>query len=166
MAYLEKSSPVCLTTTEECSMLNMIDPLSAIGLASSILQLVDFSCKLVSDGYEIYETGTLGGADELELVTRDLVRLANDLTKHRPRPTTVSSDDDGGLQKLAASCTTVADQLLHVLSSVKPRAPHDGVESFRKALRLARRRGAIENLEKRLEKFQNHLNIRLISMLR
>jgi len=33
----------------------MLDPLSALSLASSIVQLVDFSVKLITDGVELYK---------------------------------------------------------------------------------------------------------------
>lgn len=145
----------------------MIDPLSALGLASNILQFVEFGCKLVSDGYELHENGSLSGVDELELVTKDLICLAKDLTAVNPPQSKTSPSADGdGLQQLAASCKSIADELIHVLSSLKPRNSHNGIESFRAAFRKARKKGAIENLEKRLEKIQNQLNIRLIAMLR
>lgn len=144
----------------------MLDPLTALGLASNIVSFIDYGCKLISDGYELYGKGTLGGTEELELVTKDLVRLANDLTTNPSFASKPSPTDNGGLQQLAESCKILADQLLRILATLRPSNPRNGLECFRKAIRKARKRGTIENLEKRLEKIQNQLNIRLIAMLR
>jgi hypothetical protein len=151
----------------------MLDPLSALSLASSIVQFVDFGIKLVSDGYELYERGSLKINDELERATRDLTQLAEDLATS---PQTVSeqpgtrirlpSKHERSLQQLAETCKELSDQLLSVLEDLKPRERQNGLESFRKALAGSRKAGKARNIETRLKKLQDELGIHLLAIMK
>lgn len=57
----------------------MLDPFTALSVASSVIQIVDFSSKLVSKGEEIRRNGSLVENDELERVTKDLQELNGSL---------------------------------------------------------------------------------------
>jgi hypothetical protein len=125
----------------------MLDPMSALSLASSVVQFVDFGIKLVSEGVELYEKGTLANNDEIEQITRDLTQLTEELTAtpqvaldHARIVTKPPSRDELALQELACSCKLLGDQLLNILDGLKPQKSHNGLESFRKALRSARKK--------------------------
>ena len=47
----------------------MLDPLSALGLASNVIQLVDFASRLVKKGTEIHLRGETVDNARLEAVT-------------------------------------------------------------------------------------------------
>lgn len=146
----------------------MLDPLTALSVASSVVQFVDFGIKLVTEGYELYEKGGLLQNDEIELVTKDLTRLTKNLAAKPSfeRNYSVVSGDERELQNLASSCQQLGDQLLSLLASLKPRQPQSGLESFRKAVRSMRKRGTVTDIEKRLERFQKQLVTHLIAILR
>lgn len=152
----------------------MLDPLAALGVASSVIQFVDFGIKLVSDGAELYEKGRLGNNDELELITKDLTRLTQDIvTSTQPGQAQNGkppSKDEIALRELATSCNEIGEQLLNLLESLKVQKSgnmlEDGVASFRKALRSARKKGQIHNVEKRLKKMQGQLNTNILELLR
>jgi hypothetical protein len=63
----------------------MLDPLTALSLASSLVQLVDFSITLVKDAREISLGGRSVDVNELEIVTADLIGL-NAALKRRTGP--------------------------------------------------------------------------------
>lgn len=63
----------------------MLDPLTALSLASSLVQLVDFSITLVKDVREISLGGRSVDVNELEIVTADLIGL-NAALKRRTGP--------------------------------------------------------------------------------
>jgi hypothetical protein len=144
----------------------MLDPLSAISLASAIVQFVDFSVKLISAGHELYEKGSLASNDEIELITQDLVHLAEDLGVDRPAPAKEPSPDEIAVQVLARSCKELADEMIAVLITLKVQKPRSGLETVRKSLRGMRVRGKVQSLEKRLEKIRDELNLRLTAILR
>jgi len=56
----------------------MLDPLAALGLASSIVQLISFTSDLVAKGRDIYQSsdGTLVENLELEAITKSLEDLS------------------------------------------------------------------------------------------
>ncbi len=75
----------------------MLDPLTALSIASSIVQFVDYGSKLLSKSYELYESadGTTIGNAELEVIAKDLQDL-NEWIQCPLRPRLVCS---GGAKK-------------------------------------------------------------------
>lgn len=151
----------------------MLDPFTALSLAAAVVQFVDFGIKLVSDGVELYETGTLSSNNELEQATRDLTQLAEELAckpqvaQYQPGITAkLSSKDEVALQQLASSCIELGDQLLSVLKGLEVQKPHYGFGSLRKALRTAMNKGRIQDIESRLKKMKDQLSVRLLAILR
>ena len=57
----------------------MLDPLTAIGVASSIVQLVDFSSKVVARSAEIRRAGASIEVAQLKRITSDLKGLTESL---------------------------------------------------------------------------------------
>jgi hypothetical protein len=57
----------------------MLDPLTAIGVASSIVQLVDFSSKVVARSAEIRRAGSSVEVAHLRAITSDLQGLTENL---------------------------------------------------------------------------------------
>jgi len=95
----------------------MMETLAAIGLVGNIVQFVDFSGKLISESVQLYQSceGALAENIDIEATINHLVLLNEKLKS----TTTVTGD--GALQKLCASCNTVADELLAALNKVKVR---------------------------------------------
>jgi hypothetical protein len=144
-----------------------MDPFAALGVGSAVVQFVDFSVKLISSGHQLYKEGALPVNDELEQVTMDLTQLCEDLSADHPGiPAMQLSKDEASLQQLASSCKKVGNELLSLLVTLKPREYRNGLESFRKALRTARKKGKISNIEERLKRVQTELSIRLIAIMR
>jgi hypothetical protein len=104
----------------------MLDPLTALSLASSIVQIVDFSIELVTDGVELYNKGSLSNYNELEQATLHLTELTKALSSPVqfnitqpgivPKPL---SQNEARLQGLAKSCRELGEQLLAMLDEVK-----------------------------------------------
>jgi hypothetical protein len=55
----------------------MLDPLTALSLAASIVQLVDFSNKVLSDSYEVYKAGSTSEHEDIKSITTDLSALVD-----------------------------------------------------------------------------------------
>jgi hypothetical protein len=58
----------------------MLDPLSALGLASNVIQLVDFASRLVKKGTEIHLRGETVDNAKLQDVTINLIRQSKNIT--------------------------------------------------------------------------------------
>ena len=141
----------------------VLDPFSAIGLASSIVQFVAFGSKLLSTATEIHQSieGALPINKELEIVAKDLnnviAKLDNAKLCHKQAVTAeegvlteeeklilgekLTSEerptDEEPLIILADSCKQVAWELLSVLEGLKGQYGHKRWKSLRQALRSA-----------------------------
>jgi hypothetical protein len=148
--------------------------LAALGLASNIVQFVDFGIKLFSEAREIYESAQDGRAEDLELetVTVDLKGFAQSLhasgkpSPGNPQPKKLAADEIA-LQKLAISCEKLANELLKLLDDLKVKGQGNRKwKSFKQALNHVRREEKVNKLEERLEKFQRQITTHLVGILR
>jgi hypothetical protein len=77
-----------------------MEAIAGLSLAANILQVVDFTTKVLLNGHQIYKTGSVVQNRELELVTNDFVEL-NDRLKSWARPDPATS---GPLSKDSQVC--------------------------------------------------------------
>ena len=153
-----------------------MDPLTAISLASAIVQFVDFSSKLIVEGHQIYHS--IEGASQANLRTEDITSHINSLNKHLLQPdrrhsqTGVSSESETALRYLAASCRTVANDLLNLLNELKVDKHSQGAqkkwETFRKAVltQNPKNKDKIKSLEDQIDNIQKQINRRLVTMIK
>lgn len=65
----------------------MLDPWTSLSLATSIVQFIDFTAKLVSDSKDLYESGKTVQHADLETVFKDLKEVSNALQTRPKRAT-------------------------------------------------------------------------------
>jgi hypothetical protein len=152
----------------------MLDPLTGLSLAGTVVQFVDFSTKLLTKSYELYKSknGCLRVNEELEEVTLSLKMLALKLK----RPLTLGdAKDEGaeGLRKLCDACIAIADEMVEKLDWVKIHAKSGSLRSMKEALRAAFKDGSqkdpageLDSLVKRLQMYENALRTRILVDLR
>jgi hypothetical protein len=143
-----------------------MDPLSAIGLASAIIQFVDFGSKILVTGYETYHSvhGTINDNIELESLTRSLYKFQEQLTISPKQ----LGHSDPELQKLAQESSNIAGDLLQLLESFKVK--EQGLIRtwgvLRESCRAAWKKDEIAKKEKLLNSISSQVNSRLIYMIR
>jgi len=168
-----------------------MDPLTALGLASNIVQFVDFASKLISQSHEIYRSadGALEDNVVLEYVAKNLSRLGDELKSKQadiktgrealarerdwakkdgrviPEPEKVTAAGKQ-LQQLSKECSAVSNELLQELEKLKIKEPHKRWESFRQALNSVWSQEKIRALETRLEGIRKQLDTTLLVCLR
>jgi hypothetical protein len=110
----------------------MLDPLSALSVAGTIVQFVEFSSELLSQGRELYKLkhkGQLVVDTELELVTNDLCavikRFRGSLTSGVSNERE-SEDPRAELDKICDTAASIAEELLEKLEKMKVNRPEDG----------------------------------------
>ncbi|KAF8851727.1 hypothetical protein BDZ45DRAFT_808104 [Acephala macrosclerotiorum] len=112
-----------------------MDPLSALSLASTIIQLVDFGSKLLSKSVQLYKA-TNG---------------------------TLKAHEEDAFEKLCDEAAAVAEEFLSRLKELKVRdGKHRGWEFFKAAVRAAWSQDEIYSLQKRLSTLKESLNSRVI----
>lgn len=150
-----------------------MDPLSALSLAGTIIQLVDFGNKLLSNSVKLYKanSGTLKAHEELKLAVGDLKSVA---VKLRRSPSTVLGEytrpltadeqhQEDAFERICDEAAAVAEELLSRLKELKVKdGKHRGWESFKAAVRAAWSQDEIYSLQKRLSTLKESLNSRVI----
>ena len=142
-----------------------MDPLSAFSLACGVLQVVDFSCKLISTINDFYKKGSLGENDDLERQSSHLTALRSAMNSDRAIDST-SNQGHQELLKLAGECDATAQELLEQLDALKVSGSNRLWKSFDKSFTAMRRKGAIDRLNKRLDSFRKVLDTRILINLR
>ena len=146
----------------------MLDPMSALGLACNIIQIVDFSLEAVAKFRELYKDGASSENRELEDMTIRLKDLRADL--NIVSPTTRESKplfiDDKELEALADECCKTADELTAELDTLKISGPHKKRQAVPKFFRSIRRKSVVEGIQRKLDGYQKVLDTRILVNLR
>lgn len=137
----------------------MADPLAALGAASSIVALLEFSWKLFSSTKEVYQSATGQNDDNLvlEIIAKDITRLSDSIS--------TSSGLDNDLKTLIKESHAVAGDLLQVLNRLKIKGSGTIWRSFQVALKDVWKKDQIEAFSRRLSRLQSqvtlHIQLRL-----
>jgi len=171
-----------------------MDPLTAVGLAGTIVQFVDFSSKILLGTGQLYRHGELNLNSQSEAVTQDLLDFCTKFQRlpHLHGGTRAPTENDLALAKLCGECNNVAEELLTRLNALKPildiptppskrdrhewkalkdkwEAKYEKVQKFGKSLRLAFlsvwNREELLVMEKRLEKYRAVVQTRMLGSL-
>ena len=139
-----------------------MEALGSLGLAASLLQFIDFTSKLVANSSELYKSndGLLDESRQIETATIRLILLNTKI-----KEAAVSASDEA-LNQLSESCRVTADELITTLNRLKVHGVHSKRKTVRKALQAAWCKGDIGQLEARLSRFKNELNLHILVDLR
>jgi hypothetical protein len=149
-----------------------MDPLTALSVAGTIVQLVDFGTKILRGSFSVYRSasGALPVNDELEIITRDLTVLATKL--RRPLyaedvPTIeLHSIQDRALRDLCDNCARVADKLLDRLNGLRVQGRHQMWRSLQHAIRTAWAQNEVDELTTTLSRYRTSIQTHILSSIR
>lgn len=142
-----------------------MDPASAVGLASAIVQFVDFTSKLISVTHKLHVSTSGATAEHLELedLTHNLLQLSEDATPHNVPNTAALSREERALISLGENCREVSDELLRVLQSLRVKGgSQKGWKSFYVALKSVWKEGEIVALQQRLDRIRNVMSTKIL----
>jgi len=146
-----------------------MDPVSALGLASSVLQVINFTGGLISRTRQLYQaaSGSLVENDELEAVVRTLQshsrRIAMQLGGQ-----TGKSQAEKDIVSLCEGVRELCAQLISAVEGLKVATNNRAArwETFRQALRSVWKESEISNLMDRLERYRNQLDSILLANIK
>ncbi|KAH6693389.1 hypothetical protein BKA61DRAFT_647796 [Leptodontidium sp. MPI-SDFR-AT-0119] len=166
----------------------MLDPLTALSLASNIVQFLSFTGELIDRGREIYNSadGILVEHAELEIITRNLDALTSRLLFigsaheqpvdiHRVAPskpqkssqsTAKSQSTEETLTELVQGCRGTSRQLVDALRELKLEGANKRWNSFRQALKSIWEEKKIKDLSERQERYRRQIDTTLLLLLR
>ena len=146
----------------------MLDPFTSLSLASAIVQLVDFSSKLLSKSKELHSFGGVRAYLDLEGIAIDLNNLNVSLLSEpsqRQRCAKPLSDDEEALRQLATRSKAVSEELNGILLDLRGQHPRQKWQSFKQAIMCVRQKDKIHALEKALDDLQRNIDSRLLKMI-
>ncbi|KAJ4298133.1 hypothetical protein N0V90_006032 [Kalmusia sp. IMI 367209] len=151
-----------------------MDPLTAVSLAGTIIQFVDFSAKLFSEGKELYRSadGALEENVKIENVTSEFQSICRNLQdKNAPTTTpgtrSIADAHTNALHNLASNCIVESDKLTKLFRGLQvPKdTTHRTWHAIRQSIRAALKKEEIARLRSTLDMFQQQVNTRLLAIL-
>lgn len=142
-----------------------MDPLTSLGLASNIVQFIDFASKLFTATQKLYLSPSGAKVEHLELesIARHIKKLAEGARPRNSPNNRATSNEDNNLLDLGNRCVEVSKELLSVLDSLKVKGGGTrSWDSFYQALRSEWKDDEIERLQRRLDRMSNQLNARIL----
>lgn len=144
-----------------------MDPLSALSLAGTVIQFVDFGTKLLLNSKELFYS-THGSAfnrtEEVGLAIADLEQLQSNLATINNLRLGTSDDDLGqSLESVAKECQDLLEELLEHLRAAQTRAGSYGIL---RTFKVARRQEELDRLGQRLSNLKAEFNLILLTRLR
>ncbi|CZR63571.1 uncharacterized protein PAC_13468 [Phialocephala subalpina] len=144
----------------------MADPMTALGLASNIVQLISFTSDIVSKSREIYKSqdGKLIEHMELEAITTSLHDLSREIVSPFQKGILLSKAEED-LQKLWGECNDISRQLIVAIESLQTQGRNKKWNSFRQALKTVWKEDEIEALSRRLDRYRAQIDTALLVSL-
>ncbi|KAF2190486.1 hypothetical protein K469DRAFT_746970 [Zopfia rhizophila CBS 207.26] len=151
-----------------------MDPVTSLGVAAGVIQLVQFVTKLLSTTSAIQRAGssTLPVFLDLESITKKLGSLSEQLSEDIRKTYDLEragldlSSNDKDLQQLCSECSALSQKILTALQSAKKSKSNGKWSSFYKALKSVWAESEIEYLNKRLQGFREQIILHIVVSLR
>ena len=144
----------------------LLDPLSALSLAGTVVQFVDFTIKILDKGRQIYKSadGSTAEHEDLNAITNDLIGLNERLksSMHSRRAVKQLSLDEQALEGVASDCSSIAQELLDQLQKLKLQGKKTKMKSLHQTLKNVWNKGNLEELEDRLARYREELEVHLL----
>jgi hypothetical protein len=150
----------------------VLDPLSALSVAASAVQFIDFARIIVCKSKALYLStdGLLQENKRTETVTMRLKELA-ERVKALENPPLSNSDanpTDSRLQPICMECGCISTELLQRLHQLKVphQSKHRKWKSFRQALKSVWSKRELDNMANRLSELRSELDTEVLNLLR
>lgn len=142
----------------------MLDPLTALGLAGNVIQIVDFSAELAIALKEIHTSASRTTSENVsqEQLATNTKSSANRLISQLDSKTLSASESL--LLENAKRCAKVCQDVLDIVKKMKSSGTFTG--SLKATWYIIKDKSKKENLLRELEKHQNGLQVSLLEVLR
>lgn len=139
-----------------------MDPLSAIGLISSVITFIDFGYEIVSASEEVRTstTGTTKANAEVEFLNVRLKSMVVDLAATK-RHKEYMSVDQMRIVEVADKCLELSDDLQKLLDKLKAKNPSSKRQVLSALARNVRNKNQKRDLEARLDQCRQLLHLQL-----
>ena len=142
-----------------------MDPVTAFSLAAGVLQVIDLAFKASSMCKEIYTDGSLAQHRDAAELTTFLGETTERLERSTQSTFPPVSEETKNVIEVSKKCSAIANELLAELRKLQAEPEGSLLQAIKKGTRAMRRKGVIKETEKKLRKYQDILNTRILSKL-
>lgn len=146
-----------------------MDPITGIGLAASVVQLVQFGIHAAQTCQQIYQQGSTSENVDADYVAGHLAKLTSSLQQSL-NETQIKfealSEEEKELVDLERKCEDCAKQLQHELGKLRARSQASALETARIALRSIRKKDSIIKIQDQLNRYRTTLETSLLYRIR
>ncbi|KAH8664232.1 hypothetical protein BX600DRAFT_295872 [Xylariales sp. PMI_506] len=109
-----------------------MDPFTALGLLSNVLQFLDVARKVLSQARSIQKSGSTLTEDDanLLLMTNNLSTISQKFSKSPPSYTRNGDDSETQIWSATTMCNTTAQRLAALILGVQPKNPKSRWQSL------------------------------------
>lgn len=143
-----------------------MDPMTAISLASAIVQFVDFSVTKLVDAARNIHSSASGMSLENQSIKFVLSEVKTLSLRLDPPRTGQPTDDEKALCRLAAECRILSGQILGLLEKIKPKIPNSKRQSFWSAIKAMSNDKEMKDPVQRLQDCRSQLHLELSFLMR
>lgn len=136
--------------------------MDVVGLVSSIITFVDFSCTIVRGTYDVYHSAS--GATEENVHIGNVIEDLRDVTGKMSTETHGQDDHEKALLKLGQQCHSLSRDLADILCKLTTNR-RSGLQSLNIMLRSMMKEKEVRAIEKRLGEYRGQMTLRLDYML-
>lgn len=140
--------------------LSIMDPVTALGVASGILTFLTFSAALLKVGHGVCVTSD--GRNEQNMTREVVIGETNAFLDQLMPADDPRLRDDEGLCRLVLESRRIAKDIIAILDKVKP-TKSGTVANLRSAIRHVLSKPDMEDLEKRMDQCRSQLDLHLNS---
>jgi len=146
-----------------------MDPLSALAIATSAAQFLDFGYSIITGTAELYQSSTGLTEQNLNIATlsarvRKLASLVDTAAK-RPAISPLVSPHDAQLRQITKDCTAISNQLLEIIDELRLKEKHTVAASIIATIRAKQREPKIRGLHRRLVSGRSELTAILVALV-
>jgi len=143
----------------------MLDPLTAVSLAATVVQFVDFTSKVISKTKELRNAthGASNTFSSIEIVTTDLHTLSEKLASgvQKIAEAGQQSENERALGELSSRCIRLSEKLINRMKDYNAQKGDGGLKVIFKATKAVWSRKELDDLTIELDQFRNQLQLRV-----
>lgn len=148
-----------------------MEPLSALSIAASVIQFVDFSSKFISETVEIYKSSqkTTKWSSDIQNLTQKFQDLALNLEKSLTEGELQDQEpsaNEVALLELCSNCKEVSQQFVDTLREIQRTGKGGKLDSARQAIRNMWSKDRVETLQRGVSEFRQQLTLNILISLR
>ncbi|KAL8794629.1 MAG: hypothetical protein Q9195_002825 [Heterodermia aff. obscurata] len=147
-----------------------LEAVAAVGLAGSVITLIDFAVKLISKGRQYHKSvdGSLKEVVDIKVVSDNLGRLSQDVIGSAQSLSLSGAPlhENEALQAVAKNCLEITSEFCAVLAKLEHQGPLSRWRSFRQAFKHLLGKKEIERMLQRLRLVREDLAIHLLVVMK